>query len=231
MTQIDWSGYTWVAETGDSDSAQPQHWSAENVFVDSQDHLHMKISKHADGNWYSSSLNTINGLGYGTYTIKMITNPMTLANNIAVGFYTWLWNSYRDELDIEFSKWADSNNDLILQYTVWIDSWTKYVTSDNFAFNETNSIHKMTWNPDGTILFESPTANWTYNGIYKPHPGGVYTLDLWVYDPTGVGYKAPADGNEQELILESFTYQPTPTVTPTPTPGPCIPPTCIFYTS
>lgn len=204
--KINWAGFTWDVRSGSGDPG-PNDWSASptNVWVDSQNRLHLKIT-NTGGKWYCAGISTTNNVGYGTYTFKMVTDPTVYPKNVVAGMFYWLWNSNRDELDIEFSQWNNQNNPNT-QYTTFINDWAGRIESPMYETVGTNTTHKMVWSPN-SIYFEGPVSHWTYPGSYKPSTGGIYAINLWVYDPIKSGYTAPANGKEQELILENFTYVP-----------------------
>src|SRR5659263_12374 len=79
-TTINWAGYTWdIVPTGQS---WGHYWSdsANNVWVDAQGRMHLKITK-VGSNWYSSEIDMQKSLGYGTYTFTMENNPYLLDDN------------------------------------------------------------------------------------------------------------------------------------------------------
>lgn len=194
--QIDWSGFKWNVRTG-SGGPGPNNWSdsANNVFVDSQNRLHLKITNSA-GKWYCAEIYTTTIAEQGEYKFQVSSNPANLTYNVVGGLFYYLDD--QDEIDIEFSRWGDPNANNT-QYTVW--AITGGIESPRGETNIGSTTHLFRWNPS-QIYFESVgILSWNYTGPNFPKTGGELHLNLWLIDG-----KPPADSKEQELILSNFTY-------------------------
>lgn len=195
---INWSGFTWEVIYPHVGNPGNNYWSdsTNNVWIDAQGRLHLKITK-VGGIWYSTALETTTPVGYGTYTIVVASNPATLDDNAVVGLYYYL-NDY-NELDIEFSRWGNPN----LKNTEYsVQSKPAPTVSKLYETNAANTTHKMIWNVD-SVRFEGPpgVGPWAYTGPYKTKTGSVYCINLWLMNG-----QPPKNGKEQELILSSFSY-------------------------
>ena len=108
---VTFSGRKWDIKSG-YNGPGPNTFSKdyENVWLDEKGYLHMSITKHDDGNWYSSEVISQDNLGYGTYAFTIQGNPMQFASNVVLGLFTWDNNTFfeqaNSEVDIEFSKWG-----------------------------------------------------------------------------------------------------------------------------
>src|SRR6476659_5674408 len=60
------SGYDWIVKAGRNLGPGPNHWDKNNVFVDSQGYLHLKLSRKA-GEWFSAEVTSVQRFGFGRY--------------------------------------------------------------------------------------------------------------------------------------------------------------------
>ena len=93
--------------------------SMDNVWVDTNGHLHLKIT-HPDSQWYCSEIISDESFGYGTYVFTVKSRLDSLDENIVLGLFTW--DTYAPEynyreIDFEFSRWMDPALD-IGQYVI-----------------------------------------------------------------------------------------------------------------
>jgi len=211
MTQINWSGHTWSVRTGTGDPG-PNSWSdsPNNVFVDNQGNLHLKIT-NVGGKWYCAEIYSTDTVGYGTYTVNMVTNPSNppLDNSTVIGLFYYLDDN--DELDIEYARWGNSSNNNIGKFTVQPLSLNAAKT---YPINVANTVNKFVWQSNGNVNFSTTDssgnviATYNYTGSHKTNTGGTFAINLWLYNASH-----PSDNQEKELILSSFAY---PGSTPTP---------------
>lgn len=119
------SGYAWDVKISDNVllGPGPNYFSGyyEDVFVDEQGYLHMRIAEHG-GKWYSSEVISQMAMGYGTYTFVVQGDLENIPENITLGLFTWDNNTFfeeaNSEVDIEFSKWGDTAFDNTLHFSV-----------------------------------------------------------------------------------------------------------------
>lgn len=208
VRQINWSGYIWNVVTDGFGSWGNNHFSdsTNNVWIDSQGNLHLKIT-YVNGTWYCSEVTTTNIVGPGTYTVNMVTNPLNPAFDkyTVAGIFYYLDDF--NELDIEYSRWDNASNNNLGQFTV---QNSPAVESPTFYINNESTNNKFIWFSDGKANFEvrdslnNILSSWQYPGAWKTKAGGVFIIDLWLH-----GGNPPSDGKEKELVLSSFNYTPT----------------------
>lgn len=122
---VHFSGYTWDVKISEEYAIGPgpNYFSGyyEDVFVDEQGYLHMRIAEH-DGKWYSSEVVSQMAMGYGTYTFVVQGDLENIPDNITLGLFTWDNNTFfeqaNSEIDIEFSKWGNPTLHNTLHYSV-----------------------------------------------------------------------------------------------------------------
>ncbi len=137
--------------------------------------------------------------------------------NVVVGLFTWddASDYNHREIDIEFSRWAQENND-IGQYV--IQPWNEPENMKRFpiALSGDYSTHLFDWSLE-RIFFQSCHGHflyppdetwliklWTYTGGDIPLPGNENArMNLWLY-----GGQAPSDGQAVELIVKKFEFFP-----------------------
>jgi excisionase family DNA binding protein len=121
---VNFSGYVWDVKINEyAVGPGPNYFSGfyEDVFVDDNGYLHMRIAEH-NGKWYSSEIVGRDTLGYGKYTWVMQADLENIPENITVGLFTWDNESFfaeaNSEVDIEFSKWGNPDLATTLHYSV-----------------------------------------------------------------------------------------------------------------
>jgi len=218
-------------------STNPNH-----VWVDNRDQLHMTISQ-ANGKWFATEIVSTDTMGYGTYTFTVLGDFKNMPENVTLGLFTWDDNTFYEaansEVDIEFSKWGDTNSVQSLNYAVQPVAFGPVY--EERAHNEQlenpdvligTSTHEFTWAPDkitwrsytgSEAKDENKIAEWAFtsdmpgrikyeNGqssvpVVIPKPGRTtnarinFWLQTWISD-------GPAGGQEQEVIITKFEYQP-----------------------
>jgi len=222
-------GITWNIKSGYS-GPRFNFWSnsSDNVWVDNEGSLHLKIRKF-NSIWYCSEIWTDEFIGYGEYIFQLKSRIDQLDPNVVFGLFT-----YKDlgvhstpqeyEIDIEFSSWQNhqvwANNALYaFQYRKGgkIDNESLISPYNyNFSLNDSNTTHKFIWETN-TIKFQSFYGHYDEppNSSYLINPEKIYTdsrvppdsdeklhINLWLNSQDG-----PSDGNEAEVIIKSFKYK------------------------
>jgi hypothetical protein len=223
--QISFAGYDWWIKrscdisTADRVGPGPNYFtdSSENVWVDSQGHLHLRIV-NVNGKWYCTEIIGADPLGYGTYLVTVQSRADLLDENIVFGFFTWedcVPPHYR-ELDVELTRWSDPNEPNNLQYVVMPD-WPGHKQRFNIDYSAgTNSTtHVITWNK-GEVSFCS------YYGDFSVIPPPEYLIASWSFtvnqDIPEAGLESPRinfwldygnppnNGQGAEFIVTKFKY-------------------------
>lgn len=152
-----------------------------DIFIDDNGYLHLTITER-DNKWWSSEVISQDTMGYGTYVWTVGRVPQNLDPMVVLGLFTW--DSYtfqtdaNSEVDIEFSKWGDADQDTTLQYGVQPINFGPYFPErdDKPKVNPSLwadvSTHAFTWT-DTLITWESwigaeygngpPQASWTFD--------------------------------------------------------------------
>lgn len=181
--------------------------SDKNVWVDSQDRLHLKVRQEG-GNWYCSGVIAQRSLGYGKYIFYINSDVNKLDQHVVAGFFTYL--NDEEEIDIEFSKWSVPTNQNA-QYA----SQPSEIAGNKQRFDMTTNIgatiHFFDWRSN-QILFKSS---------YKDDKGAENTIQEWAYlgknIPTEKSEKLrmnlwlfrgqiPSDLKEQEIVIDSVRF-------------------------
>lgn len=229
--RIEWKGITWLVKhaTNRDEPRGPgaNIWSSRNVWVDSQDKLHLKITRQSDGRYLCAELQSENNYQYGTYTWKVDSDLSELQKDVIFGLFQYGGTDYINEIDFEFTRWNNASNNWC-NYTVY----RKQVTTSN---PEVNYVHIDYSEPlEGTatthayvreadkITFRSYHGHDT-STLFANIPGGT---GGWVFDePNNVPTKAmpvyiqlwtkyrnianyELNSPVVEVIVDDFTFTP-----------------------
>lgn len=218
--EITWSGYTWETKSYSYKVGPGPNYfsdSIDNLWVDSDGKLHLKITKVGD-DWYCPELGTKDSFGYGTYRFYASTRFDNLNENIVVGIFTWDDTSsdyYNREIDIEFARWGNMAWPN-LNFTVQPYGTVGNVKSTDVAMTGDLSTHWFKWQSD-RVDFQS------IHGHYSTSPSSDYLMDEWSYTGANVPLKGnekvrlnlwlrdgvvPSDSKEVEFIIDSFEFVP-----------------------
>ena len=211
---IQFSGYTWYVENSEQRvNPGPNFWSnsPQNVWVDENGYLHLKIT-YSNGKWYCAELTCTQTFGYGTYAFYVASRMDNLDKNVILGLFAYKDDSH--EVDIEFSRWGNSN-----YHNGWFTVQPQpYVEGRNqrsfdVALSGDYTTHYFTWKPR-TIYFESFHGHYTvgtepqsniiqaFTSNTRVNAAGAKAhINLWLYS----GF-APSDGLPVEVVIKSFKF-------------------------
>ena len=207
QTTIQFAGITWNVRNG-SGGPGPNNWShsPDNVWVDGEGQLHLKIRKLGN-TWYCSEIYAQQSFGYGEYRFYVASKVENYDPEIVVGLFNY--ETDLREIDIEFSKWGNPAN---------VSGWytIQPVVAGNqhsFSLNLSGdySTHKYIWN-SSNIYFESyhghsaalPSpdkliSQWTYTGNNIPPVGKERLhINFWL-----MGGHAPVNQQDAELVIKA----------------------------
>jgi len=217
---LHWSGQDWqiYADLQQGPEKVPLSNSQAAANVDSRGRLHLRIN-NVSGVWRSVELETVNPLGYGTYTMKVDATPAKFDPWVVLGMFTFTpgGTPYQNEIDVEDSRFpnllrAPNNAQFAVQ--------PYYVRNHEHGYYLKPTVHHLfqqfTWLPGshgvGTARFQtragsrarSPLiARWHFRGKSVPKPGSEHLyLALW----TNQG-KPPNHGTHA-AIIRSFSFRP-----------------------
>ena len=214
---IEFSGYTWAVESSQGKVGPGPNYfsdSTDNVWVDAQGRLHLKLTKEADG-WHCAEVVLTRSLGYGTYRFYLDSPVDDFDPNVVFGIFTYDSSPAENhrELDIEFSRWAKTSS-MNSQYVIQPGS----IPQNRFRFdmppNLRESTHSFRWE-NGTADFLSvpgfydPTADNPAPPIMQhtftsgvPSPGAeTLRFNLWL--DQGV---APTNNEPVEVVIHKFEF-------------------------
>ncbi len=213
---LQFSGYEWAVKGGDSLGPDSNHFSTntENVWVDSQGRLHLKITTR-DGRWYCAEVYSKTPLGYGTYRFLISSRVDQLDKNV-VGS-PFLYQDEENELDIEFSRWGvvgGPNTQFV------VHPWARpgHREQFNLFLTQNQSSHLIRWQP-GITFFQStlghdrnPTGEqilhqWRFSGDDVPGEEGnlLIHLNLWLIN--GMAPSEPGNQN-LEMVIDAIEWIP-----------------------
>lgn len=211
--KISFSGYDWWIKRSCNPVGPGPNYFEDNAWVDSGS-LHLRIDQR-DGDWYCSEVIADESFGYGAYIFTVRGRVDLLDENIVLGLFTWedcaSEHNYR-EIDVELSKWGDPSNDNA-QFV--IQPWN--VPGNMYRFNvdlHETTTHVFIWQPE-SVRFrsyygdfsltpppENLIASWHYTGDDVPLAGSENPrINFWL-----MGGNAPNNGQDTEIVIESFQH-------------------------
>jgi hypothetical protein len=185
---VRFAGRTWDVKSSEQPVGPgPNYFSNyyNDVWVDEYGWLHMHIAEH-DGIWYSSEVVGRDTVGYGTYTFTVQADPMSFAENVVFGLFTWddstFFTDGNSEVDIEFSKWGDTLSNTPLTYSVQPVSFGAFYPERTkevfFDLNQLNGVttHQFRWSPEiiewksfaGTSTNGPVISQWNFDQNHPP---------------------------------------------------------------
>jgi hypothetical protein len=212
---ISFSGHTWsVKSSAGKVGPGPNYFSAStnNVWVDTQGQLHLKITKTGN-RWYSAEVVSAESFGFGTYRFHLNSAVDALDPTVVLGLFTW--NDAPDynhrEIDIEFSRWGAVNNQNA-QYVVQPYNQAGNLWRWQEPAGVPQSTHAFQWLPASILWqsFKGLTADpaqmiqqFSYTqSQYVPQAGGENArMNLWLYQG-----RAPASKRDVEIVVNSFDF-------------------------
>ncbi len=215
---IEWSGHVWEVRTsnGAPQGPGPNVFSdgEENVFVDEDGLLHLRIVQQADGRWTAAEVRLKQSLSFGTYRWEVASRYDTLAKNVVVGLFTYL-----DPQEVEQQTpgavgngVADTPHEIDIEFTgAWGDGRLHFTTHDPDVasphwdfFQPLESgltTHEFTWEPTRihwqSFLGHAGAASDGLTPIREQRPGDRQG------EPARVTYEGPViprDLNEVPII-------------------------------
>jgi len=216
LKTIQFSGYEWIVKSStERVGPGPNLFSEENVWVDEQGYLHLKVS-YQNERWSCAEVISRRRFGYGTYVFKLVSRVDHLDPNIVAGFFTWHPGRtlHNREVDIEFSRWGKSDGPNGV-YVVQPADHPGHKHPFYFSQPDVNTTHVIRWSRReisfsthegySTGITSSPALHaWTYRGAFKPRARNVQArINLWLF-----GGRKPVFPHETELVIREFSYIP-----------------------
>ena len=130
--KVFFSGYEWnVKSSTQLQGPGPNFFSnaESDIYVDESGYVHLHITKRGD-TWYSTELVSEENMGYGTYSFTVEGDFVNMPENIVVGLFTWdndtFFEQANSEVDVELSKWGETDKTNTLQYAVQPVAFSTY---------------------------------------------------------------------------------------------------------
>lgn len=215
---LKFSGYDWTVKFGGSRVGPGPNYfsdSDENVVVDAQGRLHLKITQR-DGHWHCAEIVSTQSLGYGTYSFHLDSTVDYLDPQVVLGMFTW--NDAPDynhrEIDIEVSRWGRADNQNA-QFVVQPYTRSQNIVRFQIPSGLSASWHSFTWQP-GNVFCQSMKSSNSLSPQASsviqehtftqgtPQAGGENArINLWL-----LAGRPPVDGKDSEVIINKFEFAP-----------------------
>ena len=210
---LTFAGLRWDVKSGFY-SPGKNHWSAQNVWVDENDWLHLRLT-HDGNEWQCAEIAT-GMFGYGLYRFS-IAGPMDhMDKNAVLGLFLYpgpqLQYRANAEIDIELSRWGQENAPAG-NYTV-----TPATLNFPLPLPGELSTHQFIWLPDRIEFFSfqghdelserTLLEHWVFRGDGNaniPVPPLQLHINYWLFKG-----KAPVQNTQPEMIIRKFVYLPVP---------------------
>jgi hypothetical protein len=228
---LTFSDHEWLVKASDDalEGPGPNYWGdgPENVWVDRQDALHLKITNRG-GVWRCAEVVSKESLGYGRYVFHLAAGAAQINENVVLGLFTWdiAPDHAHREIDIELGRWGDPANEdaqFVVQPYEHAGNLRRFrlpggtglpgppkgsqavFEATTYLFDwRSHQVAFETWlgDPEADMARASLVASWTYTGPDIPPPGNEQLrINLWLFrgDP-------PSDGREVELVVRGFAF-------------------------
>jgi hypothetical protein len=211
---LSFSGYEWEVKRAPTPVGPgPNSFGdgPENVRVDADGHLHLRITRLGD-RWTCAEIGSAESFGYGTYVFELAPGADRIDRNAILGLFTWetIAEHNNREIDIEISRWTDPDNDNC-QYVIQPYQRPGNIERFDLSLGDRPSTHSFAWTPEA-VSFESRLGDakgdlinaWAYTGPDLPAPGKERArLNLWLFD--GI---PPSDNRDVEVVVTRFGFIP-----------------------
>lgn len=192
---ISFSGRNWYVKSGSAMGPGPNNWSPNNVWVDEDGKLHLKISFNTiTQKWDCAEVWTEEKLGFGTYEWILEGAIDALPENVVLGLFNYMEpNGKGSEIDIEYSKWGIPTLAKTGSFTVWppkagLKRWTssfailpihtQYPTSHKFSWQSRSIEFRVTG--ANSLLIGSATYRPKRYNDYIPQIPEHLNINLWL---------------------------------------------------
>jgi hypothetical protein len=220
VTTINFAGLTWEVKDAYTSKVGPgpNYFSKDNVWVDVDGKLHLKIRKISTNKWTCAELKTQQLFGNGVYQFWVEGRPDLFDKNTVLGLFNYPCANGTcepdgtHEIDIEFAKWGNATQSNTLNYTTYpnaVGGATYHQTFPLSLSGGTYTTHRYTrtansvffqslygHQTDNTNQFASATSTNTVSTLAMP----VY-MNLWLFQG-----KTPSDKKEVEIVIRDFKF-------------------------
>src|ERR1022692_4777122 len=219
MRFLSFSGYDWwVKSPAGLAGPGPNYFSdaTNNVWTDTNGWLPLRLT-HRTNAWQCAEILSAPTFGTGNYRFELNSQVDNLNPNVTLGLFTWSDDpAFTDrEIDVECGRWnnaADTNNSqFVVQPYYLANHLVRYRVPTGLA----DSTHLFVWETN-RVSFQSQTGAYSAaattlitsyvftNAADIPQSGDENVhLNLWL-----INGNPPTDGNEVEVIIQSFNFVP-----------------------
>lgn len=231
MSDFEWMGYEWLVQRWDGAPTFNKKWSGDNVILNPDGTVTMKITNPSGTEPYAASMESIKrAWGYGTYQVTVEGDFDNMPASVVLGnVFTYDGTigpgSSANEIDIgEVSAWGATGQQPEASTTVWHDDGWRDGSLDGIPDNEngyivtypTNtpvSTFVFVWEPD-RVSFYSYKGHGTSGDLIAqgfitddvPVPRNeAVAINLWV---VAGGTSNPATTGPWEVKFHEFSFTP-----------------------
>lgn len=176
-----------------------------DFYIDKKGRLVLTLKEH-DGKWNATELISQDYFGYGKYIFRLSSRTDTLDKNVT--FSPFLYKDDKNEIDIEFSNFWDSNTHFIIQpgkeqgnlykYSSLLNgTYTSYVIDYHHDYILFQSYHGHNIENKNNLIEE-----WKYTGKDIPDASNM-RLHFNLYLNNNV---PPSDNKNVKIIINDFQY-------------------------
>ena len=206
---INFSGYEWIVRTSKDKKEGPGpnvfSDSEENVWLDEEGRLHLKIVQR-NGYWYCAGVTLKQTQGHKKYVFYLASRVDNLDENVVGGLF--IYKNDDEEIDIEFSRWSNANNQnaqFATQPTVNAGNKLRY----DMALKTNRSTHFFDWKANQiefgsyqghtlTPEMDDIIQSWRYTGNdIPPLNDERLKMNLWLFKG-----QSPSNGQPAEMIID-----------------------------
>lgn len=214
------AGYKWQVRNATLAGPGPNVWDENNVWLDEQGRMHLKISQR-DGQWRCAEVQLEENLGFGRYQWEIMGRPDQYDPQLVLGLFNYtrpeVGPDGTNEIDIEFARWGKAAT-APGNFSVWPAVNTVHGATHAFDFklDGTYTTERFDWAPD-SVGFQmlgghrddaaNPIAQWKYappepTKAIPQQPLPIH-LNFWLFQG-----KPPQNGQEAEVIISRFSFTP-----------------------
>jgi hypothetical protein len=211
---VDFSGFTWRVRKQPSDRGGTRNpYNPENVYVDSDGALHLRIIKR-DQQWTCAEVNLTRSLGYGTYVFT-VEDTSHLDPSVVFGMFTWDYSTDQEnhrEFDINITRWGDPQNknaEFALQPSLVPANFSRFMAPAG------RLRYTIVWQPGRLTMLTSPGFAPRDTSLVSKHiftsevpTPGFESLRLVLYAYRKPNEKSTSLANPAEVVVDRFEYLP-----------------------
>lgn len=208
---INFSGLEWEVRDDGIGSPGGNHWRSDNVWLDDQGRLHLRITK-IGGVWTCAELRTTRKFLYGRFEFDLIGRPDQFDPNVVLGLFNYPTEAEADgrgEIDIEFSRWGNPTGPAG-NFTIWSKKTSGRYTTSTFPLElfGTHTRHVFERGPHrvafssyhGHANVSEIAAKTFVDGQVDSTPMPIY-INFWLFRAM-----PPSNGATAEIVISEFRF-------------------------